>query len=186
MALNVKIDFKERYELELLSNDMTIGKFMTTLKDGSRLPLGIKIDSEAHPLMPNVYNLAFGPLDSSGQINDQVRLSHASHSRVFSTIVFASLAFLKKYPDRYLGIDGSNNARAYMYYRCIRNNLPYLAREFIIHGVNYYVRILRKKNDADEGFPIDADNIIAMPQPIDAIGNIVCDKLYNYFIFKSI
>jgi hypothetical protein len=183
MALNVKINFEERYELET-SNNTTSGRFTSRLKDGKEVQLGIEIGAEAHPLMPDVHNLAFGPLDDVGQIDDRIRLSHVDHSRVFSTILFASLLFLKEYPGRYLGVDGSNNARAYMYYRCIRNNLAYLSEQFNIRGVKYYIRILRKLCDADDGFPIDGDDLIVVPKLIAADERIQSDKLYNYFIFN--
>lgn len=184
MALNVKINLEERYELDMLDNNTTSSRFTSLLKDGSEILLGVEISKEAHPLMPNVYNLGFGPLDKSGQINDQIRLSHADHSRVFSTILVAAMVFLKEYPDRFLGVDGSNNARAYMYYRCIRNNLAYLSRYFNIQGTKYYARILRKSNDTDEGYPIDANDLLTSLQLIEEGECMTCDKLYNYFIFN--
>ncbi len=184
MALNVKINFEERYEVDVLNDDLTSCSFTTLLKDDSEVLLGVQINSEAHRLMPDVYNLAFGPLNDAGQIDDRAKLYHADHSRVFSTIVFAGMSFLSEHPDLYLGIDGSNNARAYMYYRCIQNNLDYLSTFFVIYGVNYYVRFLRKAKDEDEYAPLDSENVVVLPEMIQTVKHIPCDKLYNYFIFK--
>jgi hypothetical protein len=166
------------------SSNITSCRFISPLKNGGRMPLGIEIGTEAHPLMPHVFNLSFGPLNKAGQIDDQAKLSHADHSRVFSTILFAALAFLKEHPGKYLGIDGSNNARAYLYYRCIRNNFRYLSQHFNIHGIKYYVRILRKLFDQDENYPIDVDDLLAIPRLIEEEERMVSNRLYNYFIFN--
>jgi hypothetical protein len=112
MALNVKIDFENCYKTTMSDADLRSSIFDTILKDGSTARLGIKIRSEGHPLMPGVYNLAFGPSGDDGQIDDQAKLTHENHSKVFSTIVFEALSFLEQHKDKYLGIDGSNNARA--------------------------------------------------------------------------
>lgn len=183
MALNLKIDFEKRYKLETNSN-VTSCRFISPLQNGTHMLLGIEIGADAHPLMPHVFNLSFGPLDNAGQIDDQAKLSHADHSRVFSTILFAALTFLKEHPGKYLGIDGSNNARAYLYYRCIRNNFIYLSQYFNIHGIKYYVRILRKIFDRDEDCPIDAGDVLAIPQVVEEGERMVSNKLYNYFIFN--
>ncbi|HEU4554364.1 MAG TPA: hypothetical protein VFS25_16070 [Chitinophaga sp.] len=185
MALNVKINFDHRYELDEVNEDLSTSSFTTVLKDGSNVQLGIQINDGMHPLLPNVYNLAFGPI-VDGQIDDKAKLAHADHSRAFSTIIFAGMTFLLEKPGKYVGIDGSNNARAYMYYRCIQNNFDYLSRYFKIYGVNYFVRILRKTKDEDQDFPVDAEHIIAIPRLIAREEHLPSDKLYNYFIFNLI
>jgi len=179
MALNIKIDFDERYLVRSIDN-LRFGVFETELKNGERARLGIKISLEEHPLMIDVYNLAFGPVDKNNQIDDQVKLAHLNHSKVFSTIVFEGLSFLTQYPDKFLGIDGSNTARAYMYYRCIQNNFDYLATYFFIYGVSYFVRILR-----DDGNDYEKEDFITVPKLIEKGEVIRPVKLYNYFIFKG-
>ena len=186
MALNVKINFEERYKIDTVSDNLSSSSFQTILKDGSNVQLGVQISDEMHPLMPDVYNLAFGPLNEQGEIDDKAKLAHANHSKVFSTILFAGMTFLTENDNTFLGIDGSNNSRAYLYYRCIQNNFDYLAKYFKIYGVNYYVRILRKEQEEDQASPIDCENIIALPQLIKAGEHIPHDKLYNYFIFNII
>ncbi len=62
MALNIKINFEERYNVSPV-NDLQYSVFDTELKTGKSTRLGIKISSDEHPLMSDVYNLAFGPVN---------------------------------------------------------------------------------------------------------------------------
>ena len=176
MALNIKIDFGNKYELSYITEDLKFGVFESKLFDGTSMRLGIKISSDTHPLIPDVYNLAFGPLDTDFQINDWQKIRHQDHSRVFSTIVFAALSFLDTNKGKFIGIDGSDTTRAYMYYRCILSNLEHLGSIFDIFGVNYYVRVLRNGIE-------DISDIVALPRQILPGQIIPSSQLYNYFIF---
>ncbi|MBX2920680.1 MAG: hypothetical protein KF746_00710 [Chitinophagaceae bacterium] len=184
MALNIKINLEDCYDIETLANDLSLSRFNTVLKDGSLVSLGIQISNTVHPHLPDVHNLAFGPLVDNNKIDDKIKLQHSDHSKVFSTIIFTALTFLTENKEKYLGIDGSNNARAYMYYRCIQNNFDYLSQFFNVYGVNYYVRVLRKLRDEDGGHPIDGHDLKAIPQKIEKNAVISADRLYNYFIFN--
>lgn len=184
MALNIKVDFDNCYEAEPLSADLRLTRFETELTNDSKAAIGVLISSQAQHLLPNVFNLAFGPLDANNEIDDQAKLTHANHSKVFSTIIFSALTFLNANRDKYLGIDGSNNARAYMYFRIIQNNYDTLTQYFDIYGVKYYVRILRKTKDEDEGHPVDPHDITAVPARIEKGEIVRSEKMYNYFIFK--
>jgi len=146
------------------------------------MALNIKIAKTTHPLMTNVFNLAFGPLKKDGSIDDKIRLTHQNYSKVFSTVIFEAMSFLKQHPYDFVGIDGSNNARGYMYYRCIQNNLNYLNSIFTIVGIKYYIRMLRE--DVDGNSDLDDEDIITTSKKIDQNESIQPDKLYNYFIFK--
>lgn len=179
MALNIKIDFENRYELLSTDNDLRYSIFESILTNGNISRLGIKISSEAHPYMSDVYNLAFGPVNEKNEIDDHIKLPHQDHSKVFSTIVLAGLTFLTRHKDKYLGIDGSDTRRAYMYYRCIQNNFEYLNSLFTIYGVNYYLRVLR-----DESTDYDPKDFLAIPAIIRKGEPLSPAKLYNYFIFN--
>jgi hypothetical protein len=186
VALNLKINFDDCYETEILKPDFSLCRFDTCLKNGNTEKIGIHISDTVHLLIPDVYNLSFGPINSKGEIDDSVKLNHVNHSKVFSTIVLSAMIFLEKKRSCFLGIDGSNNARAYMYYRCVQNNYNFLTQYFKIFGVNYYARILRKENDEDSSYPIDVDDIFTLPKSIQKEVFITYEKLYNYFIFKLI
>lgn len=126
MAISVNIDFDNLYSIDAISEDLREADFQSELHDGTKIPLKIEISDEPHHLLHNVYNLAFGPLDSRGRIDDQAELEHSNYSKVFSTILFTGLTYLNSNPNHYLGIDGSSNARAYLYYKFLQNNYDYL------------------------------------------------------------
>ena len=182
MPLNIKINFENTYPTLIIDKDLKSISFESELKNGTKIPLIIHISSNGHSLMPDVYNLSFGPLNENNQVDDQIKLTHLDYSKIFSTIVFEAMSFLKQNPNKYVGIDGSNNSRASLYYRCIQNNLAYLGDYFIIYGVNYYVRMLRQQEEGNYLF--DTDDLKAIPSEIQSSQRIVSDKLYNYFIFR--
>jgi len=92
------------------------------------------------------------------------------------------MAFLEEHLDSYVGIDGSDNARAYLYYRCIQNNFDYLNSIFDISGVKYYIRMLRDAKDGN--CDLDDDDIISTHRPIEPYEKVKPEKLFNYFIFS--
>ncbi len=183
MAVPVKIDFDTLYDIENISPDLKFSSFTTALNDGRTLPLMVKISNQSHALLPNVYNLSFGPLNAKGKIDDKAELKHMDYSRVFSTILFSALAYLQNNPDHYLGIDGSDNARAYFYYRALQRNFNYLDRHFHMYGIKYFVRITRfGKTQYDN--PFDFEDILTYPLRIKKGDLVSQDQMYNYFIFN--
>ncbi|WEK35704.1 MAG: hypothetical protein P0Y53_24725 [Candidatus Pseudobacter hemicellulosilyticus] len=184
MSIGIKLNFEDRYEVEQVDNSPRNYQFFTELTSGEKVLLGVKISLQAHPLMSNVYNLAFGPVDKYNNINDQSKLQHKNYSKVFSTIIYIGTIFLMENQDKYLGIDGSNNARAYFYYRSLQNNLAYLEQFFKLQGVRYYVRLLRKENPEDPGHLIDATDMATRLYPILPTEAVRFDKLYNYIVFN--
>ncbi|MFT3676730.1 MAG: hypothetical protein QM781_12585 [Chitinophagaceae bacterium] len=182
MAIGVKIDFENIYELESISDDLRIATFQSPLKDGTISSLTVKINSQEHAVLPNVYNLAFGPLNAKAQIDDKAELAHVDYSKVFSTILLSSLNYLTVNTKHYLGIDGSDNYRAYYYWRFLQRNFDYLNHSFSMYGVKYYVRITRYgKNQYDN--PFDFDDIQPFPERIVKT-NDWPEHMYNYYIFK--
>jgi len=185
MAASLKIDFNNLYEIDNISADLRISTFSTTLNNGQAMPLVVKISNQSHALLPNVYNLSFGPLNAKGKIDDKAELTHADYSKVFSTILFAAFAYLQNNPDHYLGIDGSDNARAYFYYRALQRNFGYLHKHFRMFGIKYFVRITRfGKTQYDN--PFDFEDIMPYPFKIEKGAPVSQDHMYNYFIFSLI
>ncbi|MBS1661401.1 MAG: hypothetical protein JST68_10165 [Bacteroidetes bacterium] len=182
-AVAVKIDFGNAYKIRLLSEDLRASTFTSDVKDGTVVVLRVEISSQPHVLLPSVFNLAFGPTDSKGKIDDKAEIAHKDYSKVFSSILLAGLTYLTEHPDHFLGIDGSNNARAYLYYRFIQQNFIYLDKYFEIYGVKYYVRISRfGKNQYDN--PFDFDDVVPMNDRIVKGMVIRSNLMYNYFIFR--
>lgn len=182
MAVSPTIDFDNLYEPESVSADRKISSFKTELDTGHSLPIVVKISNHQHELLPNVYNLSFGPLDKKGDIDDRVELTHRDFSKVFSTILFLAIAYLKNNPGHYLGVDGSDNTRAYFYYRTLQRNYKILDKHFHIYGIKYFVRITRfGKKQYDN--PFDFEDIMPYPTKIGKGDPVSQDDMYNYFIF---
>jgi hypothetical protein len=183
MAVAIKLDFDNTYVIEPLTDDLRVSTFTTYLEDGSQVPLRVEISSQPHALLPSVFNLAFGPTNSKGEIDDKAEITHKDYSKVFSSILLAGLSYLTDHSDQYLGIDGSNNARAYLYYRFLQRNFEYLDQFFEIFGLKYYVRISRfGKNQYDN--PFDFNDVVPMTDRIRKGMVIMSNLMYNYFIFR--
>ncbi|BAV08177.1 hypothetical protein SAMN05421788_103514 [Filimonas lacunae] len=183
MAIAVKIDFDDVYEIDPESEEMTSATFSTILTDGTITPLWIEIQPPSD-LLPKVYNLAFGPHDKKGELDDSAELTHQNYSKVFSTILLHAKAYLTLYPDHYLGIDGSNNARAFLYYRQMLRNFAYLDEHFNMGALKYYVRITRFGKTHYEN-PFDFTDILPEVVKITKDSPKRVDHMYNYFIFNN-
>jgi hypothetical protein len=97
--------------------------------------------------------------------------------------VLSGLHYLSHNPDHFLGIDGSNNGRAFLYYRIIQRNFDYLDQYFNVFGLKYYVRITRfGKTQYDD--PFDLNDIAPQLVPLKKGVRIPSDMMYNYFIFN--
>lgn len=185
MAVVVKLDFNNHYEMVPLSDDLRVTGFTSELENGSSIPLRVDISSTPHEMLPSVFNLAFGPTNSKGEIDDKAEIAHKDYSRVFSSILLAGLFYLTEHPDQYLGIDGSTNSRAYLYYRFLQRNFTYLDKFFEIYGLKYYVRISRfGKSQYDD--PFDFKDVIPMTERITNGMVISSNLMYNYFIFRKV
>lgn len=182
MAKGVQIDFEQTIEFDEISSDLRIGIFPTELVDGSVTQLKVEISNEVDELIPNVYNLAFGPMDARGEIDDKAQLEHKNYSAVFSTILFEGLSYLNSNPDHFLGVDGSSNSRAILYWRYLQQNFDYLNNYFRFFGVKYYVRISRFGKRQYEN-PFDFEDILPYADPIVKTNSWPA-QMYNYFVFR--
>jgi len=181
MSRRVTIDFENTIGFDALSKDLKTANFKTMLEDGNPVNLKIEISNEEHELMPNMYNLAFGPIDVKGKIDDRAQLTHKDYSAVFSTILLAALGYLNKNQGHSIGVDGSNNSRAYLYWRYLQHNYEYLSHYFEFFGIKYYVRISRfGKLQYDN--PFDFADIIPASIPIYKTDQWP-EPMFNYFIF---
>lgn len=135
-----------------------------------------------HPdsYLPNVYNLGFGPPDGKGGFKDNVKLKHLHINKVFSTVLFLGLTFLKENPEMTIGVDGSDNSRATLYHLMYKTNRKYMGEFFKAIGVDWYVRIFRDGNyEADE-----FGNYIAKPRPESFDYNRSRHDLYRYYMLS--
>ena len=147
----VKIDLANTYELTsaFLDRENTQMEFLSPQSDGTERLMRIKIRPYPDPLLPNVSNLAMGPLADSGYIDDQIRLKHLDRTAMYSTLVFCMLLFLQEYPDLAIGLDGSNDLRAAIYHGIFLHNRHHLAKHVAPFGVDWYVKLLRDRKDIE-------------------------------------
>lgn len=61
-------------------------------------------------------------------INDFAMVEHLHPSKALSTVLFCGLSFLQANKEAYVGIDGSDFRRAYLYYRALIRNYDYLCQ----------------------------------------------------------
>ncbi|MCC6370762.1 MAG: hypothetical protein IT236_07155 [Bacteroidia bacterium] len=176
----IKINFDDTFDpIELVPN-LSIIKFNSPLKNNSEQQLIVKVLPLGDPLLPNVYNLSFGPIGADGEIDDQAKIEHENTDKVFSSILFYSLIFLQRYPDLTIGIDGSNDVRAYLYHRMIITNRVYLSEYFVTTGTDWYVRLLRNGN-----IELDSEgNAFFKPKPEPFDFKRQARDLYRYYMFR--
>lgn len=191
MNLNVIINLDDTYDIEDISPDFDKFQFTSVCKqkggDDYQVTLHVQIENRRNVFLPGVFNLAFGPLNEDGTINDTISLRHQNNSKVYSTILLGAVAFLrnKNEPNTYVGVDGSDITRAYLYYKLLQTNYDYLVQYVEMIGVKYFVRLLRGKNTADALMP-DTEDLAIQPFKILKGQQMNCTKLYNYFMFKNI
>lgn len=175
----ITINLEDVFEPEAVSEDLSQFIFESELMDGSKVILKMKIVFLEDPLLPNVYNLAFGPPDGDA-INDHIKLKHKNTNKVFSSIILYAITYLKQYPDRIIGIDGSNDTRAYLYHRMFATNYGYLKDILITIGLDWYVRLLR--NGTIEVDNEDLPFFKPKPEPFDLLRK--TDDLYRYYTIQ--
>jgi hypothetical protein len=139
----IKINLEDTIEPKTASADFMDYSFISSQRGKPDVELLVKIRNINDPLLPNVFNLGFGPSDGLGGINDKISLVHTNTSKVFSTILLFAITFLQENPGTTIGIDGSDETRAYLYHRMFQTNYESLKEIVIIIGVDWYVRLLR-------------------------------------------
>lgn len=168
-----------RLNLFEVAEDFSFMTFNTVDKKGVEFLIKIQISPLQNRLLPNVSNLAFGPLDADGKIDDSAQIHHENKAKVFSTILFFCLAFLQQHPHITIGLDGSDEVRAYLYHRMFLKNKEYLEEYFVSIGVDWYVRLLRN-NDVERD---SSGQPFFKPKP-EAFDYSRVNDLYRYYMFR--
>ena len=175
LTINLDITYPEIF----IAADMSCMLFEAEDIKGYRVLLKIKIEPHPDPLLPGVFNLVFGPLDAAGNIDDKARINHLNPDKTFSTILLFALSYLKSNQVT-IGLDGSDDARAYLYHRMFLTNQSYLKEYFATIGVDWYVKLLRNREDIerdDGGHPYFKPRA----EPFDYVRRPV--YLYRYYMF---
>ena len=182
MTVAVKFNLQNTYPLVPEFKETSVAVFEAELENGSSVLLRTIVSNEDHPMTPNVYNLSFGPSAGKGRIDDLALLRYKDYSKVFSTILLHASIYLDRHPGRFIGIDGSTNNRAYLYFRMIQQNYDMLDQYFNMYGIKYYVRITRYGKLQYEN-PFDFHDISSSLKSIQKNEKVDTSLLYNYFVF---
>jgi|SRR5690606_36573657 len=179
----IKIDLYDTFDVINASDDLKSFSFNSELKDDTSLKLHVKLSEHPDPFLPNVFNLAFGPTGKDNIIDDTIVVGHKNLSKVFSTILFCAITFLKYNRDNqyYIGMEGSDERRAYLYDRMFRYNNAALSDNIVTIGVDWYVKLLRDGTDIERdkgGLPFFKPIL----EPFDLRKN--PRELYRYYLFS--
>ena len=176
----IKINLEDTYDPIEVAKDLSFMIFNSRDKNAvDEVLIKIEILPLGDSLLPNVFNLSFGPLLENGDIDDKARINHLNTNKMFSTLLLFCLVFLQANTEITIGIDGSNDVRAYLYHRMFQTNRAYLNEFFISIGVDWYVRLLRNgtiETDID-GLPFFKPK----PEPFDY--QRISSDLYRYYMF---
>jgi len=178
----IKINFEDIFEPLEVSEDRSFTTFYSTVTAGEDVLIKVEIAPLSDPLLPDVYNLAFGPLNNKGGIDDTANVSHRDIGKMFSTVLSFALFFLRHNtnPNISIGLDGSNDVRAYLYHRMFQTNRTHLDEFFSSIGVDWYVRLLRNQDiERDED-----GNAFFKPRPEPFDYKRANHDLYRYYMFK--
>jgi hypothetical protein len=176
----IRINLEDTYEPKYVSEDFTYFIFESELYNNDVLELHVIIEDHPDKYLPNVFNLGFGPPNIDGTIDDKFKAKHKSINKLFSSILLYGILFLNQNKDNSIGIDGSDDLRAYLYHRMFRYNISNLENLSIV-GVDWYVKLLRNKTDIERdenGYPLFKPR----PEVFDKERN--AQDLYRYYIYK--
>ena len=176
----IKINLEDTYEPKYVSEDFKYFIFESELHDNKLIELHVNIQVHPDLYLPNVFNLGFGPTKEDGTLDDKFKAKHKNINKLFSSILLCGILFLNQNKDNSIGIDGSDDLRAYLYHRMFRYNISNLENLSIV-GVDWYVRLLRNKIDIERdenGYPFFKPR----PEVFDTERN--PHDLYRYYIYK--
>ncbi len=178
--LNIDLNFENIYELHVNTTNLKSFSFSSPTINGDNVHIEVWIQDAENLFLQDFLNLCYGPV-ADGTMNDFASVPHLDHSKALSTVLFCALTYLETQPDKYIGVDGSDFRRAYLYYRTIQRNYDYLRDYFRLFGVKYYARILRG-SDKNDNMTVDISELYSVPYKIEQQPLNNHKSLYNYFI----
>jgi hypothetical protein len=120
----------EFYDQLQISDDYSIFDFVSEGKNG-------RIDKRIEFMpteIPGIINLAFGDINSDGEINDYSISDNGDRNKILSTVAFATEVYLNKYPNRAIYFRGSTEERTRLYRMAIGINFEELRLKFDIYS----------------------------------------------------
>lgn len=178
-----KIDLDNTYEPKYVSDGLDHFIVESETIDGAFIDLHVNISAINNDYLSNVFNLGFGPLNANGEIDDQAKIKHKYVDKVISTMILLGITYLNDDKEKYIGIDGSNDIRAYMYHRMFRYNLEDLSELLSVAGVDWYVKLLRNQTDIERD---EKNDPLFKPRPEQFDIERDAKDMYRYYMFKLI
>ncbi len=83
---------------------------------------------------PEVFNLGFGDVDASGEINDTVISNNSDSQKVLATVALAVYKFYERHTDSWVFATGTTKSRTRLYRIGIANNLEEIRKGFYVFG----------------------------------------------------
>src|SRR5690348_14655404 len=104
--INIDLNLEDTYEINVLSNDLSKFSFNSPTNGASEYEeIQVEIERTRNSFLNEFLNLAFGPLDENGVINDFASVKHKDVSKALSTVLFCGLSYLETFKNVYIGID---------------------------------------------------------------------------------
>jgi len=82
----------------------------------------------------DVFNLGFGDVDTSGEINDTVISNNSDSQKVLATVALTVYKFYERHPDSWVFATGTSKLRTRLYRMGITNNLEEIRNDFYVFG----------------------------------------------------
>ncbi|HZY82359.1 MAG TPA: hypothetical protein VFE50_22695 [Cyclobacteriaceae bacterium] len=127
--------------------------------EGPKGVISKQVRFEMIPGLDNVFNLGFGDLKSSGEINDIVVTDNNDGEKVLATVASAIFMFFDSHPESMVHIEGSTPARIRLYQMRIARHLAEVRDEFHVvgytngswhpfeRGINFSAFLVSKRNN---------------------------------------
>ncbi len=83
---------------------------------------------------PTVFNLGFGDVDATGEINDTAITNNQDSQKVLATVALTVYKFYEKHSNCYVFATGSTKTRTRLYRMGVANNLEEIRNDFEVFG----------------------------------------------------
>jgi hypothetical protein len=103
--------------------------------DGPKGKIKKQVIFKAFEYNPTVYNLGFGDVGEDGEINDTIVSDNRDSQKILATVALTVFKFYEKYPEAYVFVTGSTQARTRLYRIGLTNNLAEIRNDFHVFGL---------------------------------------------------
>lgn len=84
--------------------------------------------------LPNVFNLAFGDINETGELDDMIISNNGDRNKILATILNIVDRYTLRFPERYVYFKGSTEQRTRLYRIAVSLHIDELSEFFEIYG----------------------------------------------------